>query len=453
MQYRTFFKFVVFLLSIFLGDTNLQAKDLLDQLPEALEGVKEGQILFLDSDRPRTLFSNPGYNYQTCKDKLCEKVGWPDRSTELVYTGKNKTLPVADVTTQEIENVNFVEVEFKNSSGDKVKGWMVSSPLKQKKYNPIYSKLEKPIKESKSDKNCKRKTDFAETIGEIKNHTEINYIKNLDEAILSLKPIVGRCPLDPPNKLDKWNSGLVYDQAVLPSLKKQAVPNIIKENGQKMSREDLIAIDALARSIYAEMARCFDDGLQYPLAVARVIVNRADYVRDARDNDQAFLASNFVKDESAKEKNEIAQVATQSVQFSCWNQKIDGKPNVSGLTHSLCPPVDKDAVFWTGGKPSEAELDIWEDTLKIATEAVLYPNSFKNERTKGLENRYFYTSGSASISGMKYVKNVELEERVLAKKACVKIYDGKPTAIRELASENEIKKPSVLQRVFKSLKK
>ena len=98
----------------------------------------------------------------------------------------------------------------------------------------------------------------------------------------------------------------------------------------------------------------------------------------------------------------------------------NGKKN-GPLAHALCPPSDKNKPFWSGAKPSKEEQDIWENTLRIATEAVLFPKKF-NARTSQLK-QFHYTSGMDSFFGMKQVFPW-IADRKVSKNACVQVWDG-----------------------------
>ena len=88
------------------------------------------------------------------------------------------------------------------------------------------------------------------------NHAVVDYADQLDQ-------IVGECAIDNPQK-PKLKSGNAYDAHVLPKLKNKPLPNITNEFGTPITRADLINIDALARTMYGEMANCYKHGLQYP---------------------------------------------------------------------------------------------------------------------------------------------------------------------------------------------
>lgn len=60
------------------------------------------------------------------------------------------------------------------------------------------------------------------------------------------------------------------------------------------------------------------------------------------------------------------------------------------LPQALCPPAPQNPVMWSGKAPSPNEQEIWANTIRIATEAVLYPKKFKS-RAPNL-TQLFYTS-------------------------------------------------------------
>ncbi|AZZ37662.1 hypothetical protein CIK05_12935 [Bdellovibrio sp. qaytius] len=198
--------------------------------------------------------------------------------------------------------------------------------------------------------------------------------------------LVGECPLaNPmamPKKLSKDN---VFDSYVYNKLKKQKIPRLVNEQMKPMTFEDLMNIDSLARTIYGEMGKCFRKGLQYPIAAALVAVNRLEN------------KSRFKEWTSSKVKRKMASVppltriVTTPEKFNVWKAYDGGKVN-GPLHHSLCPARTVNKPFWKTDKASQAEVDIWKNAVRIATEAVMFPSKFKT-RSPAMKNINFYTSG------------------------------------------------------------
>jgi hypothetical protein len=68
------------------------------------------------------------------------------------------------------------------------------------------------------------------------------------------------------------------------------------------------------------------------------------------------------------------------------------KFNESGLLHTLCPPSHPKKPYYDGHPPSESLHEIWKNTVKVAVEAVLYPDTF-NKKTDSMKDVPHYTSG------------------------------------------------------------
>lgn len=376
--------------------------------------------LDIEDNQVITIFNKPGHNWKTCAaDPSCRPVAWPDREAHIEVTSPHKKLMVPDPYSGEMTQEEFVQIKYryKRKVNGKILtqegvGWVDAAHVVSFKRNSFYGEATEPTKEecspeSKVNDGPKNIQKSLEPLVKTLSH------KSVTQAADLLKPHIGKCVIDPKKSLQKGASGNPFDSYVLPHLRKTTIPKIVKDNGEMMSEIDLIDIDALARTLYAEMARCYKNGLQYPMTVAKIAVNRAE----AKDRHREFI-----KDPHASNKGDLARVTTSATQFSLWLTKISGKANNS-LRQALCPPVDKSTTFWTGSKPPPFETDIWENTIRIATEAVLYPKQFK-ARTKNVK-QYFYTSGMKVFYGMKQV-NPTIEDRKVARDSCVQVWDEGP---------------------------
>ncbi len=209
---------------------------------------------------------------------------------------------------------------------------------------------------------------------------------NTLKAATHIYELVGECPLVNatvlPKKLAKEN---VFDTYIYTRLKKQKIPKLVNEKMKAMTFEDLINIDSLARTLYGEMGKCFRKGLQYPIAAALVAVNRLDN------------KSRFKEWTGSSVKRKVASVppltriVTTPEKFNNWKVYASGKSN-GPLHHSLCPARTVNKPFWKTSKASQAEVDIWKNAVRIATEAVMFPTKFK-ARSPAMKNINFYTSG------------------------------------------------------------
>lgn len=373
--------------------------------------MEDGQIV--------SVFNKPGANWQNCKlDPKCKAVGWPDRTAEIEVLSNVKKMKVESPYTGEKVEEEYVEVSFKYKrvvNGDvfekEGKGWIDNAYVSREKQKTFYGNADKtPLGMCrKGDYGNSSVSKLKDELGSIQQAISNKGITSTAEIV---KPFVGACVINPKEKNQSYRSGNPYDNYVLPQVSKQKIPKVTKENGEMLTSQDLVAIDALSRTLYAEMARCYKNGLQYPMTVAKIAMNRAVTTERHRE---------FIRDDHDRAKSDLAKVVTSPTQFSLWLRQINGKPNNS-LRQALCPPSEKEKDFWTGNKPSQHETDIWENTVRIATEAVLFPKKFSS-RTSSVK-QYFYTSGMPGFFGMTKVVP-SIEEHKVSKEACIQVWEQK----------------------------
>lgn len=373
--------------------------------------------LDLEDDQIVSVFSKPGMNWKNCAgDPSCRSVAWPDRGAEIEVISPARKMRVEDPYTGQVQEEEYVQIKYRYQRTVKGKvytqegqGWVDAAYVTQKKQKSFYGKADTSKKEycppqSKGSGGLKEIEKSLAPLEKSLSH------KSVTDAADTLKSHVGACVINPKNPPNSYVAGNPFDAYVLPQLRKQGVPKLIKEDGSAMTEKDLVDVDALARTLYAEMARCYKHGLHYPMTVAKIAVNRAQ-ATDRRGE--------FIKSDHNSHKGDLARVVTTPSQFSLWLKKLDGKQNNS-LLQALCPPSDKTKSFWTGTVPPRYETSIWENTLRIATEAVLFPKQF-NARTKQVK-QFHYTSGLKSFYSMKQVFPW-IEERKVSKDACVQVWD------------------------------
>ncbi len=199
----------------------------------------------------------------------------------------------------------------------------------------------------------------------------------------------------------------LYDDVILKTIQDVKPDGLKAEDGRPVTNADLVAIDSLARTMYGEMASCYKHGLEYPMAVARIALNRID-------NEKLF-----VRGQHNQSKLPIAKVATSPTQFNVWLRKLNGDSNPS-KEMALCPPRSPSQKLLNGRKPYAQELSIWNHTVRIATEAVLFPKGFK-KKTEGVKDIYYYTSGMGKFYGME-LQNRSIAGRKISKSSCVELW-------------------------------
>lgn len=319
-----------------------------------------GKVMYLS-----TLEDNDIAPLYWCKDGQCGEANVKlSRSTEVTITGKEfqatMSDPFDDAKTAEV----FVAVKLK----DNTEGYLPLYLLSEKKLEAFYSEDDNGRMPAAVGKTAPKK------------------ISNSLKAATQIYDLVGECPLkDPtvmPAKLPKEN---IFDAFVYNRLKKQKVPLLVNEQMRLMTSDDLLNIDSLARTIYGEMGKCFRKGLQYPIAAALVAVNR---------NDSKLRFKEWTKTQVKRKVASLpalTHIVTTPEKFNVWKVYEAGKVN-GPLHHSLCPARTVNKPFWKTNRASQAEVDIWKNAVRIATEAVMFPSRFK-ARSPAMRNINFYTSG------------------------------------------------------------
>ncbi len=368
-----------------------------------------------------SVFRKPGLNWKFCQKNAAgecvDAMGWLDRKAKVWVTGPKIKVATPDPHTHEIVEEEYYPVRFeyqrmgkdKNGKDELVVrekgpiGYVDAAYIDFEQREPIYSSNKSPKPDSKA---CKFNSSSMK-----KNMEDFKCAvvqKNIETASEQIKSKVGFCG---DMKDDDDHKANLYDNVILKKLKKVSVPKVKGEDNIPMTQEQMIDIDSLARTLYGEMASCYKHGLHYPMAVARVVVNRRNETK---------LHNLFIRGPHLAGKPVSAKVATSASQFSVWLRKLNGKKN-HPLGMAMCPPRAPDQKLWTGIKPSAEELAIWNHTVKIATEAVLFPQSFKN-RTEKLDQRFYYTSGMGQFYKMKK-DSVQIEGRNLDKSKCIEIWN------------------------------
>ena len=241
--------------------------------------------------------------------------------------------------------------------------------------------------------------------------------QGLDAVVERLMPVIGSCLLKGKDlelpSLD--GEGVAFDQTLLPywNAKNDKVKGL---DGKVVSKVDLVSIDALARTLYGEMAICFGKGLEYPQAVTKIVLNRVDFITE-----NPKRKSLFTRGKPHELKSPLTQVLMSPYQFSTWNKRHGKKPNHS-LKHVLCPPSRADAPFYAGHKPPKGEQKIWRQALTIAAQAVLEAKKFK-QRTGGVKE-YYYTSGLGKFQGNDFKRTYpSIGDKKITNARCVETWE------------------------------
>ncbi len=406
---------------------------------QAASSSPEGRaahLVFESGDPYISVYAKPGENWKYCakndEGECKDAIGWLDQDSKVWVVGKKEKVETIDPFTNEKTTEEYYPIQFEYkrkyiSQDGTVKelvhergpvAYIDASYIEFKKYHKLYSKpgtpppssSPSPVPSDQGGGTCKLTSiGNLEKINDVKCAVEMNNI--LDTAQL-LKDRIGFCANQRgDNPKGKYN---IYDSVIIKKLRKYNVPRIKCENNQYMTQDQMINIDALARTLYGEMANCFKSGLQYPMAVARIALNRAQ--SEDHKEGKVFIDKSHVVD-----KPTLAKVLTSPKQFSVWHRIVKGRENPP-LKMALCPPREAGQTLLDGHKPSKEELAIWNHAVQIATEAVLFPVSFER-RTKQLSrNDYFYTSGLGSYGKMTRVRGLSIEGNPLSKTACIEVW-------------------------------
>lgn len=382
-----------------------------------------GKRVYIDSDlNVGTVTKDPGVTWQMCKvsPDLC--LAWPDASSSLtlVPDSKPQMIEIEDPHTGMLKQSLFSEVyysytrEYWASDGtikkleQKGRGWIDSSILRSEALPPMYrSESDQKPSEPKACNACQESATQSnqDKLSEAFKGLNQSPLQKLNSSVELLKPHIGICPLDPPNKKRKgnWKGQNIYDTEVLPLFSQkplkalsQCIPKEVQPGQiECATRDDLIGIDTLARTIYAEMNECFKIGLEFPMAAAKVALNRAQMA------DQGRAPASYVGNtKQVSSKPNISKVLTAPLQFSVWNSIGAANPKDKTSLMALCPTRDSSKKNWKNSPPGPDDVYAWDKSLQIATEAVLYPNEF-NKKTKHVTQVY-YTSKRTSFLNQSY---------------------------------------------------
>ncbi len=417
------------------------------------------QTVYTDPDNDEILLTQtPGLPDSECKKnpQACHIISI--RGAELKRDTKSQiqNAPVYNDATEETDVVPFAKVDYeydsyelglysneiKSKQRKKITGWIDARTLHEERFKPIYSESEEEQK--KVDPSCKRNSGTC-PIPNIKPNKPSNNlvdIKNVSEklnrdlltpkkkvltAIDAVSPFIGNCPISPPNKkrFDRWSNKNLYDLEVLPYFNKlnpkqfASVPKEIAPGKfVPATRDDLINIDALARTLYSEMNGCFKVGVEYPMAVAKVVLNRAQLKESNK------LPKHFTGNPNDETKPLVSQIVAAPFQFSVWNTK--GKSAGHGNTSlmALCPTKDNSENNWKKDTPNKLDKQAWELSLKIATEAILFKDEF-NKKTKQVSQLYYTSKRSSYDKRRKPNPPPKIEGRKVESYQCMYLWNGK----------------------------
>lgn len=356
-----------------------------------------------------SVFTQPGLNWKNCKKDAngdcIDGIGWLDKDAKVWIVGDPVKRIVTDpFTGKDVEEEYYpVKFEYSRKVGDTIYskekgpiGYVDAAYLGFEKQTPILA-AEEIVNPFCGLKSADHGLENAKNAIEEKCKEETSDI---------IKSKIGQC-ISTSGDSKKSN---LYDDVILKELVKVKPAGLSAEGGRPVTNSDLVAIDSLARTMYGEMASCYKHGLEYPMAVARIALNRAENKK---------LSKLFIRGKHHPSKLPMAKVVTSPTQFNVWLRKLNSDANPS-KEMALCPPRNPAQKMKDGRKPSPQELSIWNHTVRIATEAVLFPEDFK-KKTEGLADIYYYTSGMGKFYDME-LQNRSIAGRKISRTGCVELW-------------------------------
>lgn len=451
-------RLVGFFVALYLGAVSAQSPNMFDGPFRTAKGTEFDRwptTVYVDPDiEYARITKEPGKNSQDCLIDKSQCIGWPDGQTKII---RDTSTPIQerdelDLRTGGVETVQYMKVkfqyerEFKKADGstgvlnqDK-EGWIDTRVLRKEKLEPIYKEVstkapraeETPVKRARPPKPADCKIKGAEvqnrgSVGDLGSFLAKTDKEQLSATTELLKPLVGQCPLHPPDekKPQKWSGKNIYDTEALPLLtaKKSKLPKVPKLDADgktlgEASFNDLVAVDTLARTLYSEMNECFERGLQFPMAAAKVALNREKMVN------AGTAPKHFYGPPQVGNKPALSKVLTSPYQFSVWNQIGVANPNDKTVLMSLCPTRDESPKNWKGSKGTPVDLAAWDMALKIATEAVLFNPRFE-AKTKQVSQLYYTSKRESYDSRSRPSPAPVIEGRVVESFRCMYVWNGK----------------------------
>ena len=299
----------------------------------------------------------------------------------------------------------------------------------------------------------------------------------------SLMPYVGICTAQKDDNYKPHPTKTTYDHYVKPVMERQKFPeNLVGiKTSQRVTRGQILEIDALARTIYGEMSGCFDiveanlaaeqkkrlispaahksdlpkydpkskrilhSGPELLMAVAAVSLRRMDEAADRLKTELAIEAAELKKQPKPPPhpnggSSEFIDTAKYKSDLEAYIKKNQPDPP-SMLINMLMTPKKFSAWDWPpkletpflasacppkkiGGGANERSVEIFQECVQVATQAVLDKERFQ-ERTKDITAKW-YTSNLTRFHDMKKQDGVVVEAMKLPYEECMQLWDEDP---------------------------
>jgi hypothetical protein len=184
-------------------------------------------------------------------------------------------------------------------------------------------------------------------------------------------------------------------------------PVTVPGSQKRLDINQLVAIDTLARTLYGEMDRCFENSLGYPKAVAKVTLNRVEALETPSGKKFRFENGTKAHAPSWLKDNGFLSVLLDPKQYSTWNN------NDNNLKRVLCPPTKSQNRDPKG-------LAIWRQAVQIAIETVLDPEKLRKE-AKDVRG-FYYTSGIPFLAGF-HSYSSSIDGKTLDSRRCIILWE------------------------------
>ena len=335
------------------------------------------------SAQPTPLFSFPGMTEKDCESEVLRKVitdggrtcdtltNIPVDSKTTFEVKQSQITRFYNKETQMFEEGLFYQVDVVTSSGKVAGKWiqakyLTNNPVEAK---PFQRKYQLPLDPMVPKTYPSAKQWCRDHLGQLFDWGKDDLqkaVKPQREATSQNPPVevngdaslVGSCR----SQFNNFNKGVAA----------QWIPQIEKNRhfdcgSQKVCEaRQMYAIDSLARTLYGEFRGEVYLGEQYIKGAARVILNRAEYVKKFGS---IKFADNAEELQGESIERILPYVVSKDQQFSVWNS------NDSNLDDTLCP--DRNSVSW-------------KEVLRVAEQVVLERERFKDDTRQ--VDVYHYTS-------------------------------------------------------------
>jgi len=335
-----------------------------------------------------------------CVTGECEKIALPN----------NAQLKVLDAQVIKEKN-NLGEEELKtyySVSAEGVDGpfWISADNTATEFEDSYLSELVRTDPKKDCDPTNNNIEDLIKGAEDIENRSVDQMV---DQTVETLLPHVGEC-------FEGFSGAEAYRSKVAPKVKAASVSRVTKD--------ELVAIDLMSRTIYGEMASCNRYGSAYLNAVAKIILNRKEYseghLKEAKSKPNKASSAKAKAKEFYDEKFEgvgggFGPVILKPYAFSLWNKGDPAGDN------AFCPahPTKK------SGPQDQASIDAYKEAVRAAIKAVKYPDQLKQEMKP--VTQHFYTSKIAMPSQHAYNEAgvIKTSAGNIDKKSCMRLWKSK----------------------------